>query len=170
MTTNTISSVSNQQPIPDTLYNHESDYIPKVSEWSYGKSCQFIDSPTKTEKKNCCSSIKALDRAIDKAYSNGLQSHLGVSAIEDHPCVTESEMGKLSNDLDKKIRQYGIKMALPEGLDPNKRSATSSTEVRSYCKEVIFEKLARELGRVSDSKPIAFTKQVLKYCLSITYP
>lgn len=168
MPTNTI--VLNQNPTSNSSYNHISDYIPKISEWSYGKSCQFIDSPTKTEKKNCCSSIKALDRAIDKAYSNGLQSHLGISAIVGHPCVTESEIGKLSNDLDKKIRQYGIKMALPEGLDPNKRSATSTTEVRDYCKEVIFEKLARELGRVSDSKPIAFTKQVLKYCLSITYP
>ena len=79
-------------------------------------------------------------------------------------------MGKFSSDLDKKIRPYGIKMELPEGLYPNKRSAAFTTEVRDYCKEVIFEKLARELGRVSDSKPIAFTKQVLKYCQSIIYP
>lgn len=116
------------------------------------------------EHPQCCSSTKTIDRAIDKAYRNGLQSHLGIDAIKDYPCVTEYEMGKLSNDLRCKIRQFGIQMELPEDIDPTKRPLTTTREIQNYCKEIIFETLARELNRVSDSKPIAFTKQVVKYC------
>lgn len=138
--------------------------MPKTSEWKASPLCEDIEPNSTTSTQRCCSSIKTIDRAIDKAYQNGLQSHPGIAAIQDYPCVSGYEMGKLSNDLHDKIQKHGIEMKLPEGLDPMKQPLRASKEIFNYCKEVVFEKLARELGRASDSKPIAFTNQVVKYC------
>lgn len=167
MTTGAVSGI-NQQSITYHYTDHSDDYIPKTSEWGTGMSCEFV-SPSKTEaRQRCCSTVKTIDKAIDKAYSNGVQSHLGIKAIQDYPCVTEHEMGKLSNDLNKKIKQYKIETPLPDGLDPIKKLRGDKKETRKFCKEVVFEKLARDLGRVSDSKPIAFTKHVFNYCLRMS--
>lgn len=164
MTTGAVSGSARQQYSSYHYSDHSEDYIPKTSPWEPENICEFIPSSNMDARNGCCSSSKTIDRAIDKAYRNGIQSHLGIKAIQDYPCVTEEEMGRLSNDLHAKIQHYGIKVELPAGLDPMKRPLGTSKEIINYCKEVVFEKLARELDRVSDSKPIAFTKQVVKYC------
>jgi len=156
-------SISSQSSRAYGYTDHTNDYIPNTKRWDEENICEFI--PDKSEDKTtCCSSVDTLDRAIDKAYRHGIQSHLGVNAIQGYPCVTDSEMSKLSNDLNKKIQRYKIEPEIHKDIDPDERPLQASKDVLNYCREVVFEKLARELGRVSDSKPIAFTKQVLKYC------
>ena len=152
-----------QQFATNPYVDHSGDYIPKTTNWDPEHICEFMPGQPE-DKQRCCSSTKTIDRALDKAYRNGLQSHLGINAITNYPCVTEHEMGTLSNDLNNKIRRFGIPMDLPKDLDPTKRPLSTTKEIRNYCKEVIFETLARELDRVRDSRPIAFTKQVVKYC------
>ncbi len=73
-------------------------------------------------------------------------------------------MSKLSNNLRKAINQHSVKITSPAGLKAEKRPVSVNSRVLRYCKEVVFEKLARELDRVSDSKPIAFSKDILRYC------
>lgn len=160
MTTSAVPGSTNQQ------YSSyaSTGYVPETSEWTTSLLCEDVLPNSSRSTQKCCSSIKTIDRAIDKAYQNGLQSHPGIATIENYPCVSGHEMGRLSNDLHDKIQAHGIEMNLPEGLNPMKRPLGVSMEIMNYCKEVVFEKLARELNRVSDSKPIAFTNQVLKYC------
>jgi hypothetical protein len=164
MATTALSATPNQQSIISAYSNHSDDYIPKTS-GSRGKQlCESQSFDDSNAKQQCCSSANTIDRAIDKAYENGVQSHLGIKAIQEYPCVTEYEMGKLSNDLHKKIQKYGIRTDIPEGLDPTKRPSIASEEIINFCKEVIFEKMAQDLGRPNDGGPISFTKRVLEYC------
>jgi len=144
--------------------DHATDYIPKTKRWNGQKICE-TNQGTEASRAKCCTSANTLDRIIDKAYQNGVPSHLGIKAIEDYRCVSEYEMGRLANDLQKKIQEYGIKIELPEGLNPKKMSASASEEIISYCKEVIFEKLAQDLDRPNSGKPLAFSARIVEYCL-----
>jgi len=164
MNTNSVSTTQNQSVAKLPYTDHSQDYIPRTSPWKKNCMCDYIDPENVSDRKKCCSGIKTLDRAIDKAYRHGIQSHLGIRAIQDYPCVTPGEMSKLSNDLDKAIKRNGIKMEVPRGLDPTERPLGASKKILDYCKEVIFEKLSRELGRANESKPIAFTKEIVRYC------
>jgi hypothetical protein len=157
----TTSAINTQARI---FYGHHDDYIPRTSSFKGKQLCERRPSDRPSAKQQCCSSADTIDRAIDKAYENGVQSHFGIKAILDYPCVSQYEMGKLSNDLHKKIQKYGIRMELPDGLDPTKQTSIASEETINFCKEVLFEKLAQDLDRPNDGGPIAFTKQVLKYC------
>ena len=161
MTTST-AVAGNTPRVPYT--DHSRDYIPQTSPWNEQRICDYVPAENMAAQKTCCSGVKTIDRAIDKAYRHGVQAHLGIAAIQDYPCVTQAEMSRLSNDLERVIKQHGIKMEMPQGINPMERPLAASKEVMNYCKEVVFEKLARELGRVQDSKPLAFSKHIVKYC------
>lgn len=144
--------------------DHSTDYVPKTKLWDGEKICEV--SPRRPgSKAKCCSSANTIENIIDKAYQNGVQSHLGIKAIEDYPCVSEYEIGRLANDLHQKIQKHGVKMELPEGLNPKRPSATASEEIITYCKEVIFQKLALDLDRAHSGKPLAFSARIVEYCL-----
>ena len=103
------------QRVPYT--DHSQDYIPQTSPWNERRICDYLSADNLVGQQKCCSGVRTIDRAIDKAYKNGVQSHLGIAAIQDYPCVTQTEMSRLSNDLERVIKQHGIKMDTPEGLD-----------------------------------------------------
>lgn len=161
MTPSAITAQTSQR-VPYT--DHSQDYIPQTSPWNERRICDYISADNLVGQQKCCSGVKTIDRAIDKAYKNGIQSHLGIKAIQEYPCITQGEMSKLSNDLEKAIKQHGIKMEVPEGLNPSKRPLGIDKDTLNYCKQVVFEKLGRELDRLSDSKPIAFSKEIVRYC------
>ena len=144
--------------------DHSTDYIPKTKAWDGEKICG-ADQDAAALRAKCCSSANTIDRIIDKAYQNGVQSHLGIRAIEDYPCISEYEMGRLANDLHDKTQKYGVRMDLPEGLNPKRPSATASEEIITYCKEVIFQKLALDLNLPHTGKPLAFSAKIVEYCL-----
>jgi hypothetical protein len=160
----TPSAITTQtsQPVPYT--DHSQDYVPQTSPWNERRICDYISADNLVGQQKCCSGVKTIDRAIDKAYKNGVQSHLGIKAIQEYPCITQGEMSKLSNDLEKAIKRHGIKMDTPEGLDASNPPGNTGISIIQYCKEVVFEKLSRELGKAANSRPIAFSKNVLKYC------
>ena len=164
MTTNGISTASSKASTPVPYTDHSNDYIPQTTQWNQVNICDLVPQERLEEKKSCCSSVKTLDRAINKAYSNGVQAHLGIKAIQDYPCVTEGEMSRLSNNLRKAIKSHGIKISSPAGLKTEKRPVSVKSKTLRYCKEVVFEKLARELDRAASSKPIAFGSDILRYC------
>lgn len=144
--------------------DHSADYVPETMPWNGGKICDSTPASSINRAK-CCSSANTIDKIIDKAYQNGMQSHLGIKAVEDYPCISEYEIGRLANDLHKKTQKYGIKIELPEGLNPMKRRASASEEIVMFCKEVIFERLAQDLDRPNSGKPIAFSAKLVNYCL-----
>ena len=161
------SSTNTQLPYTD----HSGDYIPKITPWDSRLTCSYLDAVNTEAKKTCCSDVKTIDRAIDKAYLNGVQSHHGIAAIQDYPCVTQAEISKLSNDLERVIKRHGIKMEVPGEIYLAGRPGGARRSTMQYCKEVVFERLSRELGKAVDSKPIAFSRDVLNYCKNIlTFP
>ena len=158
-------NILNTQPSQRVPYtDHSQDYVPQASPWNERRICDYISAENTAAQKTCCSGVRTLDRAIDKAYRHGVQAHLGIAAIQDYPCVTQTEMSRLSNDLERVIKQHGIKMDTPEGLDASNPPGNTDISIIQYCKEVVFEKLSRELGKAANSRPIAFSKNVLKYC------
>jgi hypothetical protein len=164
MTTSAISELPKQQFTTYPYNDHSNDYIPKTSGLRGKQLCRSMPIDNAKTDQRCCSSAGTIDAAIDVGYRNGVQSHLGIKAIQDYPCVSEYEMGKLSNDLQRKIQKYGIKLEIPDGLNPDKWTSTASEKTINFCKEVIFEKLAQDLERPNSGNPIAFTMQVLKHC------
>ncbi|WP_395140508.1 hypothetical protein [Armatimonas sp.] len=171
MTTNSISTTPSTANTKIPYTDHSGDYIPKISPWNRKLTCSYLDAGNTAAKKTCCSDVKMIDRAIDKAYQNGVQSHLGITAIQDYPCVTQAEMSRLSNDLGRVIEHHGIKMEIPEEIDLAGQPGGARRSTMQYCKGVVFERLSRELGKVVDSKPIAFSRDVLNYCKNIlTFP
>ena len=160
MTTGAVSGSTSQQ----SSSNNYGDYIPKTSPWDVENLCEFTPARNVEARQRCCSSPKTIDRAINKAYRNGIQWHPGIKAIQDYPCITEKEMGKLSNDLHKKARSSKVKIELPEGIDPTEKPGKVTKKILDYCKEVVFERLARELDRFNNNKPIAFTNDIVRYC------
>ena len=156
---------------PSSYTDHSSDYIPVTSPWNERLTCSYLDAGNSAAKKTCCSDVKMIDRAIDKAYQNGVQSHLGIATIQDYPCVTQTEMSRLSNDLSRAIKQHGVKMEIPEEIYLSGHTGGAQRSTMQYCKEVVYERLSRDLGKVVDSKPIAFSRDVLNYCKNIlTFP
>jgi hypothetical protein len=164
MSTGPICAAPIATSIPNTYADHKSEYIPNTSPWSSRLTCELV-SPDDTEAlKMCCSGVKTIERAIDKAFKHGVQSHPGIDAIKDFPCVTQGEMSRLSNDLEKAIKARGITMDIPDGLDTSRPAGHIGRSLMQYCREVVFDKLSRELGRAYNSPPIAFSKDILKYC------
>jgi len=164
MSTGPICSSPAPTGIASTYADHSSEYIPTTSPWSNRLTCDLV-SPDNTEAlKTCCSGVRTLERAIDKAYKHGVQSHPGIDAIKDFPCITQREMSRLSNDLEKSIKVRGIPMDVPKDLDTSRPAGNIDRSLMQYCREVVFDKLSRELGKASNSSPIAFSKDILKYC------
>ena len=171
MSTGPICTLPSNSSTPLPYTDHSGDYIPKISPWDGRLTCSYLDAGNTNAKKTCCSDVKTIDRAIDKAYLNGVQSHHGIAEIQDYPCVTQAEMSRLSNDLERVIEQHGIKMQAPNEIDLTGRPGGARRSTMQYCKEVVFERLSRELGKAVDSKPIAFSRDVLNYCKNIlTFP
>ena len=96
MTKNGISTAPSKANTPVPYTDHSGDYIPKISLWNERLTCSYLDAGNTAAKKTCCSDVKMIDRAIDKAYQNGVQSHFGIAAIQDYPCVTQAEMSRLA--------------------------------------------------------------------------
>ena len=154
-------------PVPYT--DHSRDYVPKTDPWNSYEYCKFTPKDDTEAVKTCCSDTRMLERVIDRAYTNGVQWHRGIAAIQDFPCVSQSELAKLSKDLGRVTKKHGFRTPTPalEGIDVSRRPYHSDGSGVSFCREVVFENLARELGKIVDSKPISFTKEVLVYCKHI---
>jgi hypothetical protein len=164
MTPSTITTQTSQRvPYAD----HSQDYVPKTTPWDNRLTCSYQQARNTALKKTCCSDTKTIDRVIDKAYLHGVQSHLGIAAIQDYPCITGSEISKLSNDLQKAIKWHGIQMDMPQDIDIAYSPGGAQRSTMQYCKEVIFERLSRELGKVVGAEPIAFSRDVLNYCQNL---
>ena len=171
ISTQTASVNDFQTPIATS--KERKDFIPQTFSWDdLGRiACDNHDYKQKERERGgeikCCSHTHIMTRVIDKAYAHGLQEHAGIKAIQNYPCIPNAELDRLSNDLHRKIQTDGISMELPEALDVNKRLYSYNpnfSEIVNYCREVLFEKLGRRLGRLKESKPMAFTAGVYKYC------
>lgn len=144
--------------------NHSNDYIPHTSPWNEKLTCSYQGSNNAAVRNTCCSDTKIIDRTIDRAYLHGVQSHLGISAIQSYPCITQPEMSKLNNDLRRVIKLHGTKAEIPDGVDLSPRATGAFRNTMLYCKEVLFQRFAGELGKVTEGPPMAFSREALNYC------
>jgi len=145
--------------------NHEQDYIPVVRAGEHPHVCGEDADLSLPREERCCSSNARIDKVIAKAYENGVQTHLGVRLAETYPCIPIPELNKLSDDIEQKTELYGLPLnPLPEGLDPKERPSAAYPNVVSFCKEVMFDKLSHLVGKVTDSKPMAYTEEVAAFC------
>ena len=166
-----VNNISTTQATSSTSHSVSADrqkdeYVPKTLIRKRGDNLRSCDQHDYV-KGECCSQSYIVGRVIDKAYAHGLQSHAGIKEIQNYPCVPNAELDRLANDIHQKAKMYGIPMELPEGMNlENDISSLSynSGKIRRYCKEVLFEKLAHQLGRIKESKPVAFTADVFSYC------
>ena len=158
---------------PVTANKKREDFIPQTFSWDdLGRIACDNHDYKQTERERggeikCCSPTHIMERVIDKAYAHGLQGHAGIEVIQRYPCVPNAELDRLSNDLHRKIQTDGISMELPEGFDLNEKpyyTDPNLSNIVRYCKEVLFEKLSRQLGRLKESRPMAFTADVYNYC------
>ena len=58
-------------------------------------------------------------------------------------------------------------MDMPQDMDLAYKPGGAQRSTMQYCKEVIFERLSRELGKVVGAEPIAFSRDVLNYCQNL---
>jgi len=144
--------------------DHSKDYIPSTSPWNTKLTCSYQGVNNTAVRNTCCSDSKIIDRTVDKAYEHGVQSHLGIAAIQSYPCITQPEMSRLNNDLRRVIKLHGTKMDIPEGVDLTPHPSGAFRNTMQYCKEVLFNRFAGELGKVTQGPPMAFTREVLDYC------
>jgi hypothetical protein len=76
-------------------------------------TCSYQGVNNTAVRNTCCSDAKIIDRAVDKACQHGVQSHLGIAAIQTYPCITQPEMSRLYNELRRVIKLHGAKIEIP---------------------------------------------------------